>query len=213
MSPIRIGIVDDHALVREGLRRILERERDFEVVGEASGAAAARQLVASARPHVVLVDIGLGDDDGITLLRELKAHHPEIRLIALTMYQQDETVRQAFLAGAAGYVVKGAAGADLLTAVRAVAANQHYVHPTVAGVLVVDSLRWLRGSGRLSPREVEILRQVTAGRTAIDAGRRLGISANTVRRHVSNIGSKLGIRGRVALARYAIEHDLVPEDH
>lgn len=212
MPPIRVALVDDHALVREGLRRIVEREPDLEVCGEASSAAAAHVLAADTHPQVMLVDISLGEEDGIALIRELHSAHPDIRLVALTMHQHDETVRQAFLAGAAGFVVKGATGAELLAAIRAVARNQSYVHPAVASVLVVDSLRWLRQDDRLSPREIEVLRFITAGRTAAETGEALGISTNTVRRHVANLGTKAGVRGRVALTRYAIEHHLVHDE-
>jgi two-component system, NarL family, response regulator NreC len=212
MQPIRVGIVDDHALIRDGLRLIFEREPDIETVGEAADAAGALALAASARPHVMVVDLTLGESDGIALLRELTRRHPRIRLVTVTMHEHEETVRQAFLAGAAGYVVKGAPSADLITAVRAVARNQHYVHPVVASVVVVDSLRWLRQADRLTPREIEVLRLLTAGRTAAETGRALGISAHTVRRHIANVTDKAGVHGRVALTRYALEHHLVQDD-
>jgi DNA-binding NarL/FixJ family response regulator len=212
MLPIRIGIVDDHELVRDGLRLILDAQPDIEVVGEASNPTSAMLLAASRKPGILLVDLTLDGADGIELVRDIASRHPRIRVIVLTMHQHDETVRQAFLAGAAGYVVKGAPSADLLVAVRAVANNQHYVHPVVASVLVVDSLRWLRQSDRLSPREIEVLRLMTAGSTAIEAGRVLGISAHTVRRHLANMASKVGVRGRIALTRYAVEHNLVYDE-
>ena len=212
MQAMRVGIVDDHALVRDGLRLILEREPDIDVVGEAADAAGAFTLASSRKPHVMVVDLTLGGSDGIALLRELTQRHPRIRLVTVTMHEHEETVRQAFLAGAAGYVVKGAPSADMVAAVRAVARNQHYVHPVVASVVVVDSLRWLRQADRLSPREIEVLRLVTAGRTAAEAGRALGISAHTVRRHIANVTEKAGVRGRVALTRYALENHLVQEE-
>jgi two-component system response regulator NreC len=212
MAPIRIGIVDDHALVREGLRLIVEGQPDMAVVGEASDSAGAFSLAESRKPGIMLVDLTLNGSDGVALLRDLTVQYPQIRLIAVTMHEHGETVRQAFLAGAAGYVVKGAASADLLAALRAVANNQHYVHPVVASVVVVDSLRWLRQADRLSPREIEVLRLVTAGRTAVETGLALGISAHTVRRHLSNMASKVGVRGRVALTRYAVEHHLVYDE-
>jgi DNA-binding NarL/FixJ family response regulator len=212
MAGIRVAIVDDHALVREGLRLILGAQPDMEVIGEASDPQGAFELAAGGRAQIMLVDLTLDGADGVALLRDLRARHPRIRLIAVTMHHHEETVRQAFLAGAAGYVVKGAPAADLLGAIRAVANNQHYVHPVVASVLVVDSLRWLRQSDRLSPREIEVLRLVTAGQTAVEAGAALGISAFTVRRHLSNMATKLGVHGRVGLTRYAVEHHLVHED-
>jgi DNA-binding NarL/FixJ family response regulator len=212
MPTIRVGIVDDHALVRDGLRLILEREPDIEVVGEAADAAGALVLAASRKPHVMVVDLTLGSSDGVALLRDLTERHPRIRLVTVTMHEHEETVRQAFLAGAAGYVVKGAPSEDLLAAVRAVARNQHYVHPVVASVVVIDSLRWLRQADRLTPREIEVLRLLTAGRTAAETGRLLGISAHTVRRHIANVTGKAGVHGRVALARYALENHLVRDE-
>jgi DNA-binding NarL/FixJ family response regulator len=212
MPSIRIGIVDDHALVREGLRLILETLSDMEVVGEASDSAAALSMAALLAPDVMLVDLTLDGSDGVALVRDLTVRHPLIRVIAVTMHHHEETVRQVFLAGAAGYVVKGAASADLIAALRAVANNQHYVHPVVASVVVVDSLRWLRQSDRLSPREIEVLRLVTAGHTAVETGLALGISAHTVSRHLSNMASKVGVHGRVALTRYAMEHHLIYDE-
>jgi DNA-binding NarL/FixJ family response regulator len=212
MQRIRVGVVDDHALVREGLRLILEREPDIDVVGEAADASGAFALAATRKPNVMLVDITFGQSDGIALLRDLTSLHPRIRLVTLTMHEHQETVRQAFLAGAAGYVVKGAPSVDLLAAVRAVARDQQYVHPVVASGVVIHALRWLRQADRLSPREIEVLRLVTAGRTAAETGRALGISAHTVRRHLANATDKVGVRGRVALTRYAVEHDLIQNE-
>jgi DNA-binding NarL/FixJ family response regulator len=209
MQTIRVGIVDDHVLILDGLRLILEREPDIEVVGDATDAAGASALAVTRKPHVMLVDVTLGGSDGIALLRDLTSRHPRIRLVTVTMHEHEETVRQAFLAGAAGYVVKGAPSADLVAAVRAVARDQHYVHPVVASGVVVDALRWLRTADRLTPREIEVLRLLTAGRTAAETGRALGISAHTVRRHIANVTGKAGVRGRVALTRYALEHHLV----
>jgi DNA-binding NarL/FixJ family response regulator len=209
---IRIGIVDDHALVREGLALILQTQPDLAVVGQASDPASALALAGELLPDIMLVDLSLDGSDGLALIRDLRQRHPAMRVIAVTMHHHEETVRQAFLAGAAGYVVKGAAGSDLLTAVRAVARNQHYIHPVVASVVVVDSLRWLRQTDRLSPREAEVLRLVTAGHTAVEAGRLLGISAHTVRRHLANMAAKVGVRGRVGLTRYALEHNLVHDE-
>ena len=209
MTSIRVGIVDDHALVRDGLRLILKAEPDIEVVGEASDAAGALALAAAQKPDIMLVDLTLDGSDGVGLIRDLTDRNPSMRVIAVTMHQHDETVRQVFLAGAAGYVVKGAPSTDLIVALRAVANNQRYVHPVVASVVVVDSLRWLRHQDRLSAREIEVLRLVSAGSSAAETGRILGISAHTVRRHLSNMASKVGVRGRVALTRYAMEHHLV----
>jgi DNA-binding NarL/FixJ family response regulator len=212
MDKIRVVIVDDHALVRDGLRLILEREPDIEVVGDAADARGAIALAGSRKPNVMVVDITLGESDGMALLRDLTSRFPRIRLVTVTMHEHEETVRQAFLAGAAGYVVKGAPSVDLIAAIRAVAKDQRYIHPVVASVVVIDSLRWLRQADRLTAREIEVLRLLTAGRTAVETGKELGISANTVRRHIANVTEKAGVRGRVALTRYALEHHLVPDE-
>jgi DNA-binding NarL/FixJ family response regulator len=209
VTSIRVGIVDDHALVRDGLRLILKAEPDIDVVGEASDAAGALVLAEARKPDIMLVDLTLDGSDGVGLIRDLTDGNPSMRVIAVTMHLHDETVRQAFLAGAAGYVVKGAPSTDLIVALRAVAKNQRYIHPVVASVVVVDSLRWLRQGDHLSLREIEVLRLAAAGRTAIETGETLGISAHTVRRHLANVASKVGVHGRIALTRYAIEHNLV----
>ncbi len=204
-----VVIIEDHALVREGLRLILQDEPGIRIAGEAAGVADAFALVERTEPDVALVDLTLGGADGIPLLRGLGVRYPGTRTVAVTMHDDGETVRQAFLAGAAGYVVKGAASGELIAAIRAVARGERYVHSAVAGAVLDDSLRWLRYGHVLSPREREVLRLIAGGRTAIEASRLLGISAHTVRRHLSNLATKLGVRGRVALVRYAIDHQLL----
>ena len=192
---------------------ILDDGVGFTVVGEASNPAEAFALVERTAPDVALVDLSLGEADAIPLLRGLGVRYPGTRTLVLTMHDDGETVRQAFLAGASGYLVKGAARADLLAAVRAVARGERYVHSAVAGTMLDDSLRWLRKGEVLSPREREVLRLIAGGRTAVEASALLGISVHTVRRHVANLATKLGVRGRAALVRYALEHDLVGSRH
>ncbi len=204
---ITIVIVEDHALVREGLRLIVEGEPGLEIVGEAADPEAAFEVIEQTSPTVVLVDLTLGAVDGIPFLHQLAVRFPASRALAVTMHSDGETVRQAFLAGAAGYLVKGASRAELLAAIRAVARGERYIHSAVAGAVLDDSLRWLRHGAALSPREREILRLLAGGRPAPAIARELGISVNTVRRHIANLSEKLGVRGRVALARYAIEHE------
>lgn len=206
---ITVAIIDDHALVREGLRLLLELEPDLEVVGEAGSAAEAFPLVERTDPQVALVDLTLGDSEGIALIRGLGVRYPKTLTIALTMHRDGETVREALLAGASGYLVKGASRSELVAAIHAVARGERYVHSSIAGIVVGDSLQWLRHGQRLSPREREVLRLVADGRTAIDVGHVLGISAHTVRRHVSNLSVKLGVGGRAGLTRYAVEHGLL----
>lgn len=209
--PVRVALVDDHHLVREGLRHVLELQPGILVVGEAADRAEAFDLLASGAPDIVLLDITYPGDDGLVMLRELTARRPGIRVLVLTMHRDAETVRQALRAGAAGYLVKGAHTGELVEAIWAVARGERYLHSSVAGAIIDDSLRWMDVASPLSSREREILAHIASGESAADVGRALGISPYTVRRHVANLSAKLGLRGPKALTRYAVEHGLVRE--
>lgn len=208
---IRVGIVEDHHLVREGLRLILA-SHGIEVVGEATGIGDAFALIESCRPDVLLVDLSLADGDGVALLHDIRARAPEQRVVVLTMHQNPETVRQALLAGAWGYVVKGVHSDDLIDAIRAVRNGERYLHSSVTAAVVDDSLRWLQMGSPLTLREREVLGLLASGLNALAIGRRLGISTHTVRRHLANLTAKLGVRGVPGLVRYAIREGLVREE-
>jgi DNA-binding NarL/FixJ family response regulator len=210
-NPIRVALVEDHHLVREGLRLALAGAEGFEIVGEAASRAGAIDLVAATRPDVLLLDLTLPEGDALPLLESLPAIQPGLRIIILTMHSDPETVRQALAAGASGYLVKGAHLEELFAAIRAVARGQRYLHSSVTDTVVEDSIRWFR-SGPLSTREREILRLLASGHPPTEIGQMLGISVHTVRRHVANISEKLGIRGNNALTRYAIRSGLVTDD-
>jgi DNA-binding NarL/FixJ family response regulator len=210
-SPIRVALVEDHHLVREGLRLALAGAEGFEIVGEAASRAGAIDLVAATHPDVLLLDLTLPEGDALPLLESLPAIQPGLRIIILTMHSDPETVRQALAAGASGYLVKGAHLEELFAAIRAVARGQRYLHSSVTEAVVEDSIRWFR-SGPLSTREREILRLLASGHPPTEIGKMLGISVHTVRRHVANISEKLGIRGNNALTRYAIRSGLVTDD-
>jgi DNA-binding NarL/FixJ family response regulator len=203
-------MIEDHHLVREGLRLVLETE-GFDVVGESPSIAGAFDLVARHHPDVILLDLSLADGDGITLLRELRARSPETRIVVVTMHRDPETVRQALLAGAAAYLVKGAHSHELFEAIEAVMRGERYLHSSVTSMVVDDSLRWLQSGSILTAREREILGLLAAGNGPVEIGHRLGISPFTVRRHVANLSDKLGTRGTSALVRYAIREGLVRE--
>ncbi|MEO8229468.1 MAG: response regulator transcription factor [Chloroflexota bacterium] len=208
---IRVGIVEDHHLVREGLRMILA-SHGIEVAGEATGTRDAFDLIERCRPDVLLVDLSLGDGDGVALLHDIRARAPEQRVVVLTMHQGAETVRQALLAGAWGYVVKGVHSDDLIDAIRAVHNGERYLHSSVTAAVVDDSIRWLQSGSPLTLREREVIGLLATGLNATAIGRRLGISTHTVRRHLANLYAKLGVRGIPGLVHYAIREGLVREE-
>jgi two-component system, NarL family, response regulator NreC len=209
LRTIRIGLVEDHHLVRDGLRMLLSREPDFLVVGEAESRDAAFDLLEEAQPDVLLLDLSLGDQDAVPIIGAIRSRFPKVRILVLTMHRDPETVRQSLIAGATGYLLKGAYATELIAAVRAVARGERYLHSAITAGVVDDSLRWVQSNGRLTSREREILSLFAAGYGPAVIGRSLGISANTVRRHLANLAAKLELRGRAALTEYAIEHGVV----
>lgn len=208
---IRVALVDDHHLIREGLRMVLLGEDGFEIVGEASDHASAIELVAAHKPHVLVLDLTFPEGDAMPLLRELRARHPWLRIVVLTMHSDPETVRQALAAGAAGYMVKGAQSRELVEAIRAVARGDRYLHSSVTNAVVEDSIRWFE-AGTMSAREREVLSLLASGQSAGQIAKSLDISVHTVRRHLANVSTKLGIRGMNALTRYAIRNGLARAD-
>jgi DNA-binding NarL/FixJ family response regulator len=207
LGVIRVALVDDHHLIREGLRLVLEGEPGFEIVGEAADHASAVELVVAEHPDVLLLDLTFPEGDAIPLLRTLKTRQPDLRVIVLTMHSDPETVRQALAAGAAGYLVKGAQSRELIEAIRAVARGDRYLHSSVTGAVVEDSIRWFE-AGAMSVREREVLSLLAAGRSPAQIAEALDISVHTVRRHLANISEKLGVKGLNALTRYAIRNGL-----
>ena len=202
---IRVALVDDHHLIREGLRLVLQGEPGFEIIGEAADHASAVDLVVSERPDVLLLDLTFPEGDAIPLLRTLRARQPDLRVIVLTMHSDPETVRQTLAAGAAGYLVKGAQSRELIEAIRAVASGDRYLHSSVTGAVVEDSIRWYE-AGTMSVREREVLSLLAAGQSPAQIARSLDISIHTVRRHLANISGKVGVSGMNGLTRYAIRH-------
>ncbi|MGH2476063.1 MAG: response regulator transcription factor [Candidatus Limnocylindrales bacterium] len=209
--PIRVALVDDHHLIREGLRLVLSAVDAFEVVGEAATRDRAFELVETTRPDVLLLDVTFPDGDGLQLLRTLRDRAPSLRVVVVTMHSDAETVRQALAAGASGYVVKGAHSQELVDAIRAVSRGERYLHSSVTAAVVDDSIRWLH-AGRMTEREREILTMLASGHPPSAIATSLGISVHTVRRHIANLSDKLGVHGTNALTRYAIRHDLVRDE-
>jgi two-component system, NarL family, response regulator NreC len=206
---IKVALVDDHHIVREGLRLVLGRAVGIEVVGEASTHAGAFELVEDTQPDVLVLDLTFPEGDALPVLRSLRVRYPQLRIVVLTMDRGSETVRQALVAGASGYVVKGATSTDLVDAIRAVGRGDRYLHSSVTSVIVDDSIRWATVGSDLSMRQREILSLLASGRSSGEIARALGISVHTVRRHIANLSAKLDLHGRAALMRYAIDHGLV----
>ena len=207
-SAIRVCLVEDHHLVREGLRLVLST-RGIDVVGESPTAAGAFDLVARHHPDVLLLDLSLAEEDGITVLRELRARQPDTRVVVLTMHRDPETVRQALLAGAAGYILKQVRGQDLLDAVRRVAAGQSLLDPAVTQQ-VLDRLREgpkqdsaLAG---LTEQERKVLELIGEGLTNRAIGERMFLAEKTVKNYVSSLLAKLGLERRTQAAVFASKH-------
>lgn len=212
---IRIALCDDHAVVRSGLRRLLEAEPDLEVVGEAGSAGEAVEVATAARPDVFVMDLGLPDRSGIAATADVCAVCPSTRVLVLTAHDDVAYLRRAFEAGATGYLVKDAADVELVQAVRQVAAGKQYVHPTLGAALLAPEAATARPAGpggELSEREVEVLALIANGLTNAEIAERLYVSVRTVETHRAHIHQKLDLRTRAELVRVAREAGLLEED-
>ena len=216
-TPIRVLLVDDHAVVRRGLRSYLEAIDDIEVVADAAGGEQAlrelARLQAQELPDVVLMDLLMEPMDGIETTRELRARYPETEVVALTSFIEEEKVHAALDAGAAGYLLKDAEADEVAAAVRAAHRGEVHLDPAIARRLMT-SLRQPKEDplGELTEREREILRLVAAGKANKEIARELVISERTARTHVSNILRKLGLSSRTQAALWAVRAGLGPPD-
>jgi Response regulator containing a CheY-like receiver domain and an HTH DNA-binding domain len=212
--PVRILLADDHALVRRGVRLILDGEPDLEVVAEAGDGAEA---VALAREHPVdlaVLDVAMPRMTGLQAARELSARHPSTRILMLSMYDNEQYFFQSLKAGACGYVLKSVADRDLVAACRAAMRGEPFLYPGAVTALVRDYLDRARHGEEppdrvLTAREEEILKLVAEGHSSKDIADMLVISVKTVQRHRANVLQKLGLRDRLQLTRYAIRAGLI----
>jgi two-component system response regulator NreC len=210
-APLRILVVDDHSVVRAGLKLLLEQADGLEPVGEA---ASGREAVFEARrlePDVILLDLVMNDGDGLEVLPTLVREHPETKVVVLSMQDDPRYVRQAFESGAMGYILKEAADTDVETAIRAVAGGDRYVHPTLGARLVDAKARAARRAAEdpLSGREHEVLRLLALGYTNGEIADELFISVRTAETHRSHILHKLHLATRADLVRYALDERLL----
>jgi two-component system, NarL family, response regulator NreC len=215
MDKIRLLLVDDHKIVRAGLKMLFQAEPDMEIVGEASSGASALKRVAELQPDVVVMDVAMPGMSGIEATRQIKEESPETAVIALTMHEDEQYFFQMLAAGASGYVPKRAAPDDLVSAIRTVSQGQVFLYPSLAKLLVTDYLQRsdpetdLSPSADLTPREREVLTCIAEGYTNREIGEKLTISVKTVDRHRENIMHKLNMQSRVDLVKYAIEKGLI----
>jgi two-component system, NarL family, response regulator NreC len=208
---ISVVVVDDHAVVRSGLRLLLDQEADIETVGEAGDAREAIFEVRAKHPDVVIVDVTMPGESGIEVLPKLLKESPETKALVLSMHDDPSYVRDAFAAGASGYVLKEAVDTEVVAAVRQVAAGKRYVNPDLGARLVEAEARARAAAEAdpLSDREREVLRLLALGHTNQEIAKMLYISVRTAETHRAHVMQKLRLSTRAELVRYALEHGIV----
>lgn len=207
---MRIVIADDHGIVRSGIRLLLERQEDIEVVAEAADGIEARDTVVRERPDLAILDVKMPGLTGLQATREIKAQAPEVSILILSMHDDDRYLFEALRAGASGYVLKSQADTDLLAAIRSVERGEPFLSPAAQQALIRDVLeRGDEAESDLTPREEEIVKMVAEANTSREIAQMLHLSEKTVENHRANAMKKLGMRDRVELVRYAIRQGLI----
>ncbi|MCP5261786.1 MAG: response regulator transcription factor [Burkholderiaceae bacterium] len=217
MTPARVVLADDHTLVRAGLRKLLESLPEVAVVGEADDGLALLAMVQELQPELALLDIAMPGLNGLETAARLSRTAPGLRVLMLSMHQNEEYVRQALRNGAAGYMLKDAAPMELALAVRAVLRGEVYLSPSVSKGVVSDYVQRLRseepsGTG-LTPRQTEVLQLIAEGHSSKEIARRLSLSVKTVETHRSQLMKQLDIHEVAGLVRFAMRNGLVSPDH
>jgi DNA-binding NarL/FixJ family response regulator len=209
---VKVLIADDHGIVRSGLRLLLERQPDIEVIGEAADGAEAREIAVRERPDLAILDVRMPKLTGLQVTREIKRQAPEVAVLILSMHDDERYLFEALKAGASGYVLKTQADADLVEAIRAVERGEPFLTPGAQQALIKDVLERGRDSEdeeQLTPREEEIVKLVAEAHTTRQIAEILHLSEKTVENHRGNAMRKLGMRDRVELVRYAIRRGLI----
>lgn len=212
MSPYRIILADDHAMLRHGLKRILSESPELEVIGEAGDGLELLNLVKQSKPHLIILDISMPNLRGIEAVHEIKAVCPDAKILILTMHKDSEYLRQAIAAGADGYLLKEDADTELFSAIQKIRQGKIYIAPKLSEALADDWVKMQRGdykpsleSEKLTTREREVLKLVAEGKTNKDIAKALFISIRTVDHHRANIMAKLKFKKTADLVRYAID--------
>jgi two-component system response regulator NreC len=218
MSKIKVLIADDHVIVREGLRALLEAEPDIEVVGEAKDGEEAVNKTIEVQPDIVLMDITMPVMNGLEATRQIRQHTPDVKVLALTMHESDEYFFKILEVGASGYFVKGGSSSELISALHTVWNGNVFLYPTMAKKLLSDYLQRVRtGTDKesydgLTSREREVLKLIAEGYTNQEIAERLVLSPATVQTHRANMMAKLGLHSRTELIKYAIRRGFVNLD-
>ena len=211
--PTRVLVADDHAVVRRGLVLLLDREPDFAVVAEAADGAEAVEKALAEEVGLVILDVAMPRLSGLQAARELARRRPGLRMVMLSMYDNEQFLFEALRAGASGYVLKSGADRDIVDACRAAVRGESFLYPSAVTALVRDFVSRTDRDGAefdvLTPRELEVVKLIAEGHTSRAIAAELVISAKTVERHRANILEKLGMRDRVELTRYAIRRGLI----
>jgi two-component system response regulator NreC len=212
---IRVLLADDHRMMREGIRALLERHQDIDVVAEANDGREAVRLATTVCPDVVVLDISMPMLNGIEATRQIRRDCPESRILILTVHESERYVGQLLMAGANGYIIKRAAGEELVAAIRAVHRGEAFLHPSIAKVVIEDYVRHLRDGGGLvasdvlTDREREVLQLIAEGYTNREIAEMLHLSIKTVQNHRSKIMKKLDLHDRGDLIKYAIQQGII----
>ena len=210
---IRVLIADDHSVIRTGLRALLGSDPELQVIGEAEDGPETVRLVEELGPDVVLLDIGMPGEDGIQVAKRLKAKFPQLRVLFLTMHEDEGLLREAIASGAAGYIIKRADESEIINAIHAAHRGDLYVHPAMTRALVQprapERPAGATGGVALTRRELDILKLLARGYTNRQIADELGLSVRTVEGHRANLMGKLGVASRVELVRYAEQHGLL----
>jgi two-component system response regulator NreC len=214
MNKIRVLLADDHTILRDGIRALLDDQADIEVIGEAQDGQATVKMTAQLQPDVVVMDIAMPLLNGLEATRQIQRDFPQVKVLILTMHENEEYIRQVLAAGALGYVLKDAAARDLLGAIRAVYQGEAVLSPAITRLVIEDYLRWgdIRppdSTNGLTSREREVLQLIAEGYTNKEIAEILCLSIKTVQSHRTNLMSKLDLHDRGELIKYAIQKKII----